>query len=79
MAGGPAHLVCYDITPRGNVNLVVETRDQFGTETLRVKQPKLLCVPSDKKELPNPPDDNHNGDNHNSDNQNNKGHRHDGD
>ncbi len=55
------------------MNLVVETRDQFGTETLRVKQPKLLCVPSDKKELPNPPDDNHenNGDSN--------GHRHNGD
>src|SRR5712664_3629885 len=73
VAGGPAHLVCYDITPRDKVNLVVETRDQFGTETLRVKQPKLLCVPSDKKELPNPPDDNHdnNGDSN--------GHRHNGD
>jgi hypothetical protein len=85
VAGGPAHLVCYEITRRGNVNLVVETRDQFGTETLRVKQPKLLCVPSDKKELPNPPDDNHddnhdnNHDSNDSDNHSSKGHRHDRD
>jgi hypothetical protein len=63
----------------------VETRDQFGTETLRVKQPKLLCVPSDKKELPNPPDDNHDDNHHNnhdrndSDNHSSKGHRHDDD
>jgi hypothetical protein len=61
VAGGPAHLVCYSIAPRPNTNQSVETRDQFGTQSLRVIRPELVCVPSDKRELPQPPDDDNDG------------------
>jgi hypothetical protein len=52
---GPEHLVCYSITSRNKTNKVVEVRDQFGVQTLKVVRLELLCVPSDKKEIP--PDD----------------------
>jgi hypothetical protein len=35
-------------------NLVVQTRDQFGTQTLTVLRPELLCVPSDERVIPKP-------------------------
>ena len=60
---GPANLVCYTIQPReGMRNLVVQTRDQFGTQTLRVIRSELLCVPSDERVIPKPPDGENDGD-----------------
>jgi hypothetical protein len=60
---GPEHLVCYSITSRDRTNRVVEIRDQFGTQTLRVKRSELLCVPSNKIEITNPPDNGESQDN----------------
>lgn len=52
VVSGPEHLVCYSITSRNKTNKVVEVRDQFGVQTLKVVRTELLCVPSDKKEIP---------------------------
>jgi hypothetical protein len=45
-----AHLVCYDIDGKA-ADVDVNVNDQFGLERLRVKKPKTLCVPSEKREL----------------------------
>jgi hypothetical protein len=49
-----AHLVCYairDARPRF-AGTQVETVDQFGTQTLSVNQPEMLCLPATKTLLP---------------------------
>ena len=54
---GPAHLVCYSVQPHKRMrDMVVQTRDQFGTQTLRVIISELLCVPSDERAIPKPQD-----------------------
>ena len=45
------HLVCYRISQRPYYGYV-STTDQFGNETLRVRQSYMLCVPSVKKVPP---------------------------
>ncbi len=45
------HLVCYEIKPTRFKARKVEVRNQFGTESIVVNTPRLLCVPSDKKVL----------------------------
>jgi hypothetical protein len=42
-----AHLTCYEI--RGSdKQLTVSIQNQFGEQSLRVQEPRLLCVPSEK-------------------------------
>ena len=41
------HLVCYTIT-RERFTTQVDTLNQFGSESLLVREPNLLCVPSSK-------------------------------
>lgn len=42
-----AHLTCYEISDDGEKRDVV-VEHQFGAQTLEVKKPKLLCLPSNK-------------------------------
>ena len=42
-----AHLTCYKVKGDGEKRHVV-VRNQFGEQTLEVKKPQILCVPSDK-------------------------------
>jgi len=50
-----AHLKCYAITPTQQfVPRDVVVTNQFGTETLRVKEPTLLCLPTQKEQHPPP-------------------------
>ena len=41
------HLTCYG-TPEGTFGATVSVTNQFGPQTLLIKQPDLLCVPSEK-------------------------------
>lgn len=45
-----AHLTCYRIKADGKKRDVV-VGNQFGGQTLEVKEPELLCVPSDKSDV----------------------------
>ena len=45
-----AHLTCYKIKADGEKRDVVAT-NQFGEQTLEVKKPTLLCVPSEKVDV----------------------------
>jgi hypothetical protein len=45
-----AHLTCYKIDDGGKERAVV-VENQFGRQTLKVKKPTLLCVPSEKIEV----------------------------
>ena len=45
------HLVCYQDTGLKPANKVVKVQNQFGTQTLKVTVPFLLCVPSLKEVL----------------------------
>jgi len=50
-----AHLKCYAITPTQEfVPRDVVVTNQFGTETLRVLSPTLLCLPTQKEQHPPP-------------------------
>ena len=55
---GEPHLKCYDVTGR-NPGLIVDLKTQFGPEKdVKVRQPKLLCVPAlqaDPPAVPVPP------------------------
>jgi hypothetical protein len=42
------HLVCYMVARRAFSRAGVVTRNQFGQETLALREPDLLCVPSKK-------------------------------
>ena len=44
-----AHLTCYKIEDDGNdEERVLEIENQFGLQTLEIKEAKLLCVPTEK-------------------------------
>jgi hypothetical protein len=47
------HLVCYQMREHGEpfAPRTVFTRDQFGSEALRIDEPSRLCVPSEKTEV----------------------------
>jgi hypothetical protein len=47
-----AHLVCYQIKAPRFTARTVTAKDQFGTESVKVKKPVTLCVPSEKIESP---------------------------
>ncbi len=42
------HLTCYEIEDKEGEERVVEVDNQFGVQTLKVEEPELLCVPSEK-------------------------------
>jgi subtilisin family serine protease len=45
------HLVCYQIDPRKSARRSVVVGNQFGSENLKIRTPRTLCVPS----VPPPP------------------------
>jgi hypothetical protein len=50
IAEATARLICYKIEEEGHKRLVL-IENQFGTQILQLKKPKLLCVPSEEIEV----------------------------
>ena len=46
------HLVCYGIGRSASLEKKVEVANQFGRESLLVRYPYMLCVPSGKRLIP---------------------------
>lgn len=46
------HLVCYQIVEHTPVQAhLLEVKNQFGVQLVKVEQPELLCLPSSKREI----------------------------
>jgi hypothetical protein len=45
----PTHITCYDTNPDPDAGALVQLQDSFGVQTVRVSQPKFLCVGSVKE------------------------------
>jgi uncharacterized repeat protein (TIGR01451 family) len=52
------HLVCYELQEKIPVNRLVEIKNQFGVQKMMVLDTQVLCVPSKKKLLDEPPIEN---------------------
>jgi len=54
-----SHLTCYEVKPRENARADVVVENQFGSQELRIRRSKTLCVPSRKEVIRVPPDKDH--------------------